>query len=77
MRWTRQDGRCEMLATRDAGGWSRCDRQDARWKRADEMEAALDGNMGVKMETPRWKGCASPQFRLQLPAELRPERPRW
>ena len=29
--------------------------QDARWERTDEMESADE------METPRWKGCASPQ----------------
>ncbi len=57
-----QDGRCEVLETRDAGrmpadGVDGIDKmRDARWKRADEME-----NMGGKMERPRWKDRASPQ----------------
>lgn len=34
--------------------------QDARWKRADEMEQK-DENVGVQMKTPRWKARASPQ----------------
>ena len=43
--------------------------RDARWKRADEMESAKDGNMGGTMERPRWKGRATPQVIIMLMSE--------